>query len=539
MEWTAVAGETIYATSLAPLGISLVAAMGLGGLAAWQHRVLRSARPRRARFAIGLPAVMTFVFLVVATLAHLGYGIVTAARFWGSWPREAWSLFGTLFVLEHVVAVGAGVVAAILFARHARSEPSPPLLPALALPLVAIGWLGVGHAAFLVSLGPLPGLAVDHVPWIHQGKPCKLSGSIEWRDKHVTSMERGWTFSRPRAIDSRTLGVRHVELSADRFMMSMQRRLDVAVREERGDPALPLRVGNRWSYLISIGRRTSLWGGGAQEGDTLTLEIISERVELGVRSFELRASRPGKVQTGWLYALEGRVYQGSSPTGHPERPGEKPAPFELGPVGGASAFFFPLIGSQCTGVAVPGPRYEVAGPCDCSSSSDYGAATGLSAALSFGLIAPGIKSEHAELVDSHLGPDDAPHAEVGDSPPPPPPPPRPAGEQDACVDQWVCVVFELEPGVRPSEASRRFPPQVIPRLESGVLMMGRDRGSLAADLDVAIEASPAPNSVCANRPYGCRFSLANDAPSEKLKGIGIARLRIDQRACGYPEPPGR
>jgi hypothetical protein len=533
MEWSSTIGDTTYATAAWPLVLAALAAVCALVLAVWQHGALRGAGPSVPRPALGTPAALCLAFLFCAPMLHGAFALFQAVRFWSA-SRVAWSIFGALFALGLFCAFTAGVTAVVILARHARHQPSPATaaIPALALSLFALGWTGLAHATLLVALGPFPGIAVERAPWVHRGQPCTLTPALEWYSDHPEGAETAYRVSPQQSVDTSALGAQTLDISAHRFALSMRNHVTVLVREELGDPAFPLGVGNRWRYAYTRSRRDSLWVNPSETTDTLVLEIAGAEVDVGVRRFELRGTRGDKSSSVWLYAVDGRVYV-TEPGGHPERYGATPVPLELGAVGGAAKFASPLLGGNCAGVAAIGPSVEIPGPCDCVVSDDFGIATGLSAALSLGLLAPGIRSEYAELLDSRRGSDDAPHVALAKTSAPPPRVP----DAQACENYLVCVLFDVAAREKARDVMWRFPLHARPLVVGDRLRTSLRTKELAHEIDLTVSAVPVYQGVCSNRLLACRFTLASDKPPAKLAALGVARVHIDQAVCGYPEPP--
>lgn len=327
----------------------------------------------------------------------------TAAHLWhAEIRRETATSAYTLAALSLAVAVWAG----------ARPRGGWPWVRgSLAVASLAGALLGLGHATWVRTLGPLPVLAADLPARMHVGRRL----DVEVRAEGVDPTRWGRA---PVSLAPTTPGTQSVTLSAWQPGVTVRREAEVEAGADRLEPRWPLAAGSRWTFAQSTTWHNHyLWfvdAPGGAEGPRLTLAVTGERVEAGLRVLDVER-REGDEVTKWAaFGWNGR-------TVFVNEAGELEELFrvEEGPVvdGEAPCTIAPLAAWSCACVdRAPGGPLSLPGPVRCSRT-EGGVVSGLASAfvalVTVGLVLEDPNRHHyLELVE----------ATAAGSPPARPPP---------------------------------------------------------------------------------------------------------------------
>ncbi len=301
----------VYATWAFPAWIATA-----GMLLCLVAAILAAVRARRGDKAW----VIAILLIPVVGIFLLGAGMLPAWLAWlhgkqaalleGAGPLTGRSFRG-LLAWELMAWVGAvGLVSIGALARAMQGgvftleRQAPALLAGIGGLLLAL--VGPAHAALLTWQGPLPHLTVDGPLRVHVGRAIDLS------PKATAATQAADCTLRARVLEPTEPGPVELPLQAHCGLVSVERPVTVAVGEDRGDPALPLAPGHRWSWRhVREWHNQMLWffpEKGRSEGPLLTLEVLERRHEGPLATWLLRESvEDGESTEHRVYAWDGAL----------------------------------------------------------------------------------------------------------------------------------------------------------------------------------------------------------------------------------------
>lgn len=366
---------------------------------------------RRSPLGAGVTLVAVGTILFLPVLApFIGWSLSgdPADPFTATGRTLPWRLLGGVVLLElgawvtaAAVATGLGAWLAFVFPdRPARLPLWVAALGASLLLLLPAG-LGLGHATWLMSLGRLPTLEWDGPDRIHVGRSVDVAPTLG-----TTVHPQRWTIGPPAHLEPTTPGSHHLTLTAQGGPVRVSRTLELTAGEERADPALPLRVGNRWVWERTVRSRNRYLFGiigsrdeTAHHAGTLEVTGVEERDGLRVWTLGWRPDSAPRATELEVYAFDGRTLELSS--GDP-----------LVHHGADGQCAFALFDGSCTCDAPRPTTQEIPAPTWCDTRKGGGAedavASGVVAILTAGLLIPGSRrDESVQLSSSTAGPDGA------------------------------------------------------------------------------------------------------------------------------------
>ncbi|MBN2798080.1 MAG: hypothetical protein JXX28_02950 [Deltaproteobacteria bacterium] len=363
---------SVLLTSLGALGV------GAAGLRAPLAAPLRGALVLLGAGALGLlPALLPLLALPFAGGGE-GHTALSAFAPLVVGETAAWALTAL------ALAVGLGL------AWMRAWGPGAPISSVILITLAAPGLLGPVHGAWVAQVGAVPTLELEGPPVMHLGRT--RSGTPAQRGAEVL-----WDVNESLTLTAAAPGPLTYHMAAHRGPVTAMRAVALTVGRELSDPALPLRVGNAWSWERTTTRQDHFLFGilSSKHVDTApagTLEVLSAPQHPGLRTFTLRWSPAAPVPAEGepeatapaptileVYAMEGTIRVLAE--GQPE------ALVHLDEEGACALALFP--GRRCT--CAPAVSLPLAGPTACSSGprgAGSALATGLFAVLTAGLIIP-------------------------------------------------------------------------------------------------------------------------------------------------------
>lgn len=421
LTWQQAAAGTTYSTPTWPLLVSLagLVAVVLASLVAvtlvwrWERRGVLLAAPVLVLLGATTQLVLVLPGISWATAAEEVVEPWSAAG-----ATLPWRVFGPLLLGELAVASLAGLVLAGAVAFTLSRRPSQgrwarlvPLWAALALTWL-LAQVGAVHATWVVGLGRLPVLELDGPGLMHAGHTLEIHPRLDG----AAHPERWYTPEIP-PLEAPTPGTWPVELSTWRGPVAARATKSLRAGEERGDAALPLRVGNRWVWNVDRTTDDRALFGLVRNHSTSTslygsLEVVDTQQRGGLRTFRLKWESPGAPPTLMeVYALDGELWllqeDGSAVRfiEHQGRVGSK-----------VDACSFALLGSNTCECRPPAhSERPVSGPTWCAwteGGRDARIGAGIAAVLSLGLVIPDASADvHLYLARSEQGPEGVPAVE--------------------------------------------------------------------------------------------------------------------------------
>lgn len=255
------------------------------------------------------------VVVLCGPIAAAGAWRATAPLACAGCGAPAAEVFGPLIAGATALAAFSAAVLAIAAARIAfgRWPPARRAELAAGIAALALGVLtelpGVGYAAWLAWIGPLPGLTAGAPARVHVGHTVTFTPELVG--------PAGWVAPPPITMTPDAPSVVAVPLVTTRGPIHLTRTLHFVAGRDAGPAAFPLRVGNRWFYHRWSGRdaggflfdRHRGWHR-TDEPVALVVEIVSVDNTGPLRTFVLRATEGARATEHRLYAWDGQLYAG-------------------------------------------------------------------------------------------------------------------------------------------------------------------------------------------------------------------------------------
>jgi hypothetical protein len=388
---------SLWATLVASVGVIAALAANL------RARLADTGASTRARWGFGLLGLLPLILVVQLLLASNRFSRLLAGP----------------VLLDAALALAGGVLAgraldrtvARLAGSGDRSRARGTVIGALAGGLVAQA--AFIHAAALLGLDPLPTLTLPEPAIVQVGRTATLVPLLagKYDSTAVTLAARRWA-AEPVTITGEQRGEKQVRMRAAPHTVPWITATGIAklqVVEERGDPRLPLRVGNIWRYTLGtshdVGGLIGLFSRPSTTTSTheLRVEGTGEIAGGGVRTFRITLDA-GSGQGAQVYAADGQSYYLDTEA--------KPHPLFSAPPEAKRKPDFALLGDACDCAEIGGLR----GPSGCVQESRAGTGEKLAVGfLTLGLIAPGNSYGVWKLSETVAGPADAAAAASSDA----------------------------------------------------------------------------------------------------------------------------
>lgn len=369
LDQVATLGDTTWTTPGWPAAVGVVAVLVALGLVV-ASMVTPASGGGRPWVAVGVGVAGIFA----------GLGAVCAPAFVALAQPGGWTTgdaFGALLVADTLcgaaVVVLLGLATAVWLGRARAGDP-PWIRLGLAVPALSGALFTLGHAVWLLGVGPLPDLTVDLPPRVHVGRAVDLEVGL--------ADARGWD-APPVRVLAGSPGPVTVPLTARRFGVSGTRVVTTEAGEDRFDPAVALAVGHTWTFVETTSWRSQyLWVLPSREqvtGARTTVRVTGAREVPGLRVYDVAVEGEGSASTLAVYAWNGAAMV---------LPAEgEPTPFlalqgSVAEDGTVSCSYapFPAAGCACYRSA-PGGPVSLPGPVRCSWTSGSAISTGVSAFL--------------------------------------------------------------------------------------------------------------------------------------------------------------
>lgn len=371
LDQVATLGDTTWTTPGWPAAVGGVGVLGALGLVV-ASLVAPGSGGGRPWIAVGVGVAGIF-----AGLCALFAPVLVALAQPRGWTTG--DAFGALLVAEALCGAAAvvllGLAAAVWLARAPGGDP-PWIRLGLAVPALSAALFTLGHAVWLLGVGPLPELVADLPARVHVGRALDLEVSL------LGANVLGWE-APPVRIMAAAPGPVTVPLTTRRFGVSGTRVVTTEAGEDRFDPAVALAVGHAWTFVETTSWRSQyLWVLPSREqvtGERTTVRVTGTREVPGLRVYDVAVEGEGSASTLAVYAWNGAVMV---------LPAEgEPYPFLALQEGAAedgtvpcSYAPFPSAGCACYRTA-PGGPVSLPGPVRCSWTSGSAISTGVSAFL--------------------------------------------------------------------------------------------------------------------------------------------------------------
>lgn len=395
-----VAGDTTWTTPAWPVIVPGVGA--ILGLAAVFAAALVPGRGG------GKPLVAAGIGLATLFFTPLLAG--TPALVWGprggeeAGPRAA-DLFGELVIsdllLAGVALLFVGAALAVWVARP-RGKGAPWLAIGLAGPAVLAAGLGLGHAAWMRSVGALPGLGGALPPRIHVGREVSAEAALLGVDP------AGWTLA-PVTVRPTAPGPVAATIRATRPGISGERPLAATAGEDRFAPEVAIAVGDTWIYEETTTWRSHyLWfvsAPGRAVGPRTIVRVTGVRETPALRYHTVEVRSGEGTTTHEVYAWDGAALIDAPDPGTEPTPLLAYTPGEPADADGLVPCSSGVLPGGCSCVrTAPGGAVALPGPARCAWTTGGAMSSGVSlflAVVTVGLVLEDPnRSRQLELVAS-------------------------------------------------------------------------------------------------------------------------------------------